>query len=88
MKNITEFKKCMTVGSKWEFSAHWYIPPVVRTCAHSQSNSFALTSPRDGVSPSWCDWPKKSEVTFDGDTVLIKQAGWPEGCYLRYTLLK
>ena len=63
MKSVADFKRAMTVGSKWMFISNWHLEPVVRTCTVSQSNSFALTHPtKDGS--SWCDWPKAKEVTF------------------------
>ena len=63
MKTIADFKRKMTVGSKWFFISD-YCEGKLRTCTHSQSNSFALTGVRDKKESSWCDWPKKKDVIF------------------------
>lgn len=85
MKSIADFKREMKIGSTWLFTADWWPLAIVRTCERSQSNSFALTSPRDPKTRSWCDWPKKSEVEFSKDGLAITithKLGW-----LRYEIV-
>ena len=64
-KTIAEFKRRMVVGSKWIFTSHNSSRFMTRTCTVSQSNSFALTGLLNANESSWCDWPKKDEVSID-----------------------
>ena len=85
MKTIAEFKRAMTVGSKWMSASNWCEKPIERKCTVSQSNSFALTHPtKDGS--SWCDWPKAKQVTFiNNQTGAITIRIDYEGGWLCYT---
>lgn len=75
METIAEFKRAMVKGSRWVFESHWHPTPVVRTCTNSRSKDFSLTHPtKDGS--SWCDFPKKNEVTFLSDGIRIE---WENG---------
>ena len=92
MKTIADFKREMTVGTVW-MTTHKFLNPEsqlkdmgIRTCSVVQSNSFAFRNPVSGEN-SWCDWPKKSEVSFDGDTVVITRENFCQLTYqkIRYT---
>ena len=78
MKTIADFKRKMTIGSKWE-TIHRFKDKQpsnlgIRECTISQSNSFALATKLDNGTTrnAWCDYPKVKETTFIGtDTILI-----------------
>ena len=56
-----------------------------RLCTINRSNSFAFASLRSENTNSWCDWPKKKEVTFpDAKTIKI-DTGF---CTLTYTFIE
>jgi hypothetical protein len=91
METIADFKRAMTIGSKWH-TTHRYIGnnPTepkdlgIRECAIVQSNSFALRNPESGK-PSFCDWPKRGEFSSNENSVTITKEGF---CQLVYTKVK
>lgn len=96
MKTVTDFKRLMVPGSKWqtthEFLGARSTPPKdlgIRECGKVQSNAFALIMPDDSTKAeqagrlSWCDWPKAKECTFTPDSVTITK---PDFCRLTYKL--
>ena len=71
IRNVAEFKRAMMVGSRWEFfdsrNAGRLPTPTVRTCTHSQSNSFALNNhpnQTDKTKSSWLEYPKAKDFIF------------------------
>jgi hypothetical protein len=67
INNLSQFKKAMVVGSKWNFIDSRNSEVVtVRTCLVSNSNSFALDNHHSqykaGV--SWLEYPKAKEIIF------------------------
>lgn len=88
MKTIADFKRKMTVGAKVNSKLYWQNKEKTgydqinehndRTVIASQSNSFALTMYDSGgrLRNSWCDWPKKEELTIiDDNTAQIDSQG-------------
>lgn len=67
INNVAEFKRAMTVGSKWSFTDSRHVGETIRECTNSQSKSFALNNhpnAKNKSDGSWLDYPKAKEVTF------------------------
>ena len=70
MKTVADIKRKMIKGTFWKATHHASGKDVdlgIRPVSKVQTNSFAFKKTHaDGktTSDSWCDWPKKSEVTF------------------------
>lgn len=67
MKTIADIKRKMIVGTKWH--ALWKCRNVendmgIRLLGKVNTVSFGFNSTRHPGEYSWCDWPKKEEVTF------------------------
>jgi len=79
MKNLSDFKKRLTVGANVETFNHNLSKSFgIRAIAEVNSNSFALNTQKDGETVrSWCEYPKaKNFEIIDKDTALIY---WGEG---------
>jgi len=63
MKNLSDFKKRLQVGTKLETYNHNLKASFgVRPISVVQTNSFALDTLRDGeIVQSWCQYPKASD---------------------------
>ena len=87
MKTIADFKRAMIPGTKWH-TTHRYInnnptPPKdmgIRECGLNNSVDFGFINPASGQI-SHCSWPKKSEFSVEGNTIVITN----DFCELRYT---
>jgi len=79
MKNLSDFKKRLQVGTKLETYNHNLKASFgVREISIVQSNSFALNTLRNGeIVQSWCEYPKASDFEIiDNNTALIY---WGQG---------
>jgi hypothetical protein len=74
MRNLSDFKKRLQVGTKLETYNHNLKASFgVRSISIVQTNSFALDTIRNGETvKSWCEYPKASEFEIiDNNTALI-----------------
>ncbi len=87
MKNLADFKKLATIGSKWEAKHHLTFAGRdengkaiyttkdlgVREVSIKQSNSIAFKQVKtDGtISDSWLQYPKASDCKFTNDSIEI-----------------
>lgn len=92
IKNMAEFKRFLKVGQKLVFTnvdeSGKITQRAVRTITVVQSNSFALTSPRDPSVSSWHEYPKAKDVTFiqcDNQNTVVKVKNDVMGGYLLYS---
>jgi len=73
MKTIADFKRAVTVGSKWHtthnFVTNGINEPIkdmgVREVGKVQSNCFAFRTLSGEL--SYCDWPTKKEFSVEND---------------------
>ena len=72
MKTIADIKRELTIASVWH--CMWKCRDAIKDMGQRpisivQTNRFAFkTTKADGtITDSWCDWPKKSEVTFNSE---------------------
>lgn len=74
MKNLSDFKKRLQVGTKLEtYNHHLKSSFGIRKISVVQTNSFALDTIRNGETvQSWCEYPKASDFEIiDNNTALI-----------------
>ena len=68
IKNLSQFKKAMVVGSKWKFiDSRSGNTETIRECTISQTNSFALNNHpnmKDKTLNSWLEYPRAKDVIF------------------------
>ncbi len=77
MKTLADFKRTMVPGTFWE-ATHKYRgknptkPKSLgrRECVHINTVGFGFRSASGAT--SYCDWPRRKEVAFEGDIVTIK----------------
>lgn len=73
MKTLADFKRAMSVGTKWEGFNHYYNSSLgVRECSKSQTDSFAFRTEKG--ENSWSDYPKAKDIKFleDGTVEIYK----------------
>lgn len=73
LNSIADFKKALTVGSKWKFRAHYTDgKDHIRTVTIKQTNAVAFTGIKDPSKSSWLNpFPKKNETIFFGGGIYI-----------------
>ena len=78
MKNLSDFKKRLTVGAQLETTHAKLGSFGVRKVSIVQTNSFALETIREGkIINSWCEYPKAGNIEIvDNNTAYIF---WGEG---------
>ena len=75
MKTIADFKRAVTLGSKWHVYNHIYGADMgIRTVGKVQSNRFAFNTDRGTL--CYCDFPTRDCVRFTDSGVEIY---WPDG---------
>ena len=92
MKTITDFKRAMQIGTKWQATHQWIhangelLEPIkdmgIRECRLHNTVDFGFKTDHNTISHS--RWPKKMELSFNGDTVIITTSF----CQLKYTQVK
>lgn len=86
--NLAQFKRALTIGSRWEslYLLNSNNEPVKRVVTQVQTNGVWLSVP-DRDEDSFMTFGKASEYDFiDGSTVIAK---WPNGvAYAQYTFLE
>lgn len=88
MKSIADIKREMVKGTFWHTMHNLSGKDMgVRQVSIVQSNSFAFKNPVTG-NDSWCDWPKKNEVTFYPETPHKFSISHDGKMYLTYTKLE
>lgn len=75
IKNLSDFKRAMQVGSTWRFyDSRFTENYIIRECTHSQSKNFALNNHpnrKDPEESSWLDYPPAKNILF------IQEEGQP-----------
>ena len=89
MKTIADFKRAMQIGTKWHTTHQWIdsngdmLDPIkdmgIRECRLHNTVNFGFKTDHGTI--SYSSWPKKAELAFDNDTVVIKTSF----CQLKYT---
>ena len=70
MKTLADFKRALTLGSKW-IAYHNEINPLgLREVSRVQSNAVAFKNP-ETYDDSWLHFPKASLIKCDGNTATI-----------------
>ncbi len=85
MRTLADFKRALTLGSKWEAYNHYYKASLgVREVSKVQSNSFAFKRVSDNGESvnSWCDFPKAKDIKFREDGTVEIYSEWCGGYQL------
>ena len=86
MKTITDIKKALAVGSLWHAVNHAMNKDMgVREVGANTATQFAFKQEDKDGELSYCNWPKKAEVTFheDGNGFDILEDGKPVLTYTK-----
>lgn len=70
MKTLADFKRALTLNSKWDCFNHFYGCSLgIREVSKVQNNSFAFKTLKDNQEEinSWCDFPKSKDIKFKED---------------------
>jgi hypothetical protein len=82
VKTLADFKRALTVGSKWEGFNHYYQSSFgVREVSKVQSNSFAFKTinSKGEETNSWSDFPKAKDIKFKEDGTVEIYTQWCDG---------
>lgn len=66
MKNLSQFKKAIKIGTQLKVTTFWFGKPetTIRTVVKAQTNSFATSFTRENgelIDSSWMDYPKAKD---------------------------
>lgn len=74
MKTLADFKRALTIGSRWQL-VHAYGKNSMRTVAKVRSKDIGFKLDEKDVI-SWLDFPKSSELKFNGEWVEFWPSWW------------
>jgi hypothetical protein len=86
MKTLADFKRSLTVGSKWTCYHNLHLTNYgIRIVKKKQTNSVCFHMP-DLNKDSWLDFPKASdiEINRDGEVLIFSQCGNQRKVILTY----
>ena len=86
MKTLADFKKAMTVGSKWEGYLHYSKHSFgIREVTRVNSVAFYFKSEKSESGESRCDFPKAKDIKFNSDGSVDIYKIWAKGYQLLLT---